>query len=433
MSRQVASGRTAAVNRVAVQDIRSSLKFSGATKVVATALTGLSAGFTYCGVVKFGLTMGKTVALFGNSTGAGDSAGITLNSGYLRGSYNNGSDVGAKSLPESMLAPNRFYKIVYTFDGANGALYLDAISSATGTFGASLATNANLSIGARTDGLLGFLGVMSAALIYKRVLTQAEILNFQRGYLPDNPAVRYEFQEGAGDTAYDTSGNGNNGTITNGTFTSDTPSKKRGVVGGNLVYNGDFEYAPPFTAATNVANRFVDGTAAGSTTNALFGWATNYFAGSGEVAISTVSPISGLGSLRISTKAINSQIYATTASFNNVSGSKTYRANENTSYTLNYKLATSVISGAANTGAGIEIRFFDGSGSTISTVATTSLTTTAPTTVYSKVFTTPTNTRYIAIQPRITGNDGTGTLIMDAWFDDIDLRPTTPVIRGVVS
>ena len=35
----------------------------------------------------------------------------------------------------------------------------------------------------------------------------------------------------------------------------------------NLLTNGDFEYAPPFTAATTSATRFIDGTATGSANN----------------------------------------------------------------------------------------------------------------------------------------------------------------------
>jgi len=63
--------------------------------------------------------------------------------------------------------------------------------------------------------------------IWSRVLTEAEILKlYYQNIVPrTNLVAEYKFNEGKGTTAYDTSGNGNNGTISGATWTFDTPTK----------------------------------------------------------------------------------------------------------------------------------------------------------------------------------------------------------------
>ena len=55
----------------------------------------------------------------------------------------------------------------------------------------------------------------------------------------------------------------------------------------------------------------------------------------------------------------------------------------------------------------------------------TKVKTTTGWTKYTTVFTTNSATREVNIEPRIYGHTGTGTLIMDAWFDDIVLKKTS--------
>ena len=52
-----------------------------------------------------------------------------------------------------------------------------------------------------------------------------------------------------------------------------------------LIPNPDFADQPPFTAATNVTNRWIDGTAGGSLTDDTYGWATTSTSG-GNLAAS---------------------------------------------------------------------------------------------------------------------------------------------------
>ena len=51
--------------------------------------------------------------------------------------------------------------------------------------------------------------------------------------------------------------------------------------------------------------------------------------------------------------------------------------------------------------------------------------TTTDWTLYTVTFTTAANTVYLAFDHRVYGHQGAATLIMDAWFDDIYLAPTT--------
>ena len=52
-------------------------------------------------------------------------------------------------------------------------------------------------------------------------------------------------------------------------------------------------------------------------------------------------------------------------------------------------------------------------------------------TEYSVTVTTNPNTRFMQVSCAVIGTTGAATLIMDAWFADIQLRPTVVGGRGV--
>lgn len=54
-------------------------------------------------------------------------------------------------------------------------------------------------------------------------------------------------------------------------------------------------------------------------------------------------------------------------------------------------------------------------------------------TKYELTFTTGATVRFITPSCLVTGNDGDGTLIMDAWFDNITLYPTTAITRSAAT
>lgn len=75
-------------------------------------------------------------------------------------------------------------------------------------------------------------GLLDEPRIWNRALTAAEIANmYFNNIVPRNGLVaEYLFNEASGSTALDTSGNGNNGTITGATYTTDVPYTLRNSI-----------------------------------------------------------------------------------------------------------------------------------------------------------------------------------------------------------
>jgi hypothetical protein len=331
-----------------------------------------------------------------------------------------------------------WHHVAATYTGSVISIYLDGnlikSISVTGTLAFS---GVSFDIGqGNTSALIAkYLDVK----VFNRALSSSEVISLLNGFIPPGIVGYWPLTEGSQSTAYDTSGNGNNGTITNGTYTSDVPMKQRSLVGGNLVYNGNFEFTPPVNTALVNNGGWLDGTGAFQTANKLFGWTCANHVGSTSVIFDTVSPINGVCSVKLSTTAASSlvQVYnadANAAGVNEISSFFYIHVLPNTSYTLNYKMKTQLHSGAATTGALIKVSERNGSNTEVTNHnSITGVLTTTGATQYSYQFTTLSNTNGVILELSITGNDGTGTLIMDAWFDDITLVQTTPPQRtGVV-
>lgn len=107
--------------------------------------------------------------------------------------------------------------LVYTFTNTTAVTAsVQAAYIGTGIDGAGAATNT-------------FIGNIMGFKHHNKVLTASEVqeLYFSRDVLASTVDGGYTLNEGAGTIAYDSSGNGNNGTITGATWSSDTPSKAR--------------------------------------------------------------------------------------------------------------------------------------------------------------------------------------------------------------
>lgn len=424
MSRQVASGRSTATNRVGVQDMKSSLSFNGtSSKVTSNSLAGLGSGFSLFIWIKPTKSLANS-AMWVNATGSNDRSAFSIINGvFSYGRYNGASWVGAVS---SSVRPvlNRWQAILCTFDGTNGKIYINGVDTTTGVgVNTPITSAANaMELGSRLSDFY-FSGLMSNEIIFNRALSKQEALSLYNGVIPTGATAIYKLGEGTGPTAYDTSGNGNHGTITSGTYTLDTPTKKRKTVNDNLVYNGDFEYAPP-TIAPCTGSGWLDGSAAGSATNNLFGWRIFNYTNSRHAYFDSMEKRSGNYSLKLSTLGAGSTIGVC----NNAEGVNytNIPCAPNTSYTLTFWMKTNYVSGSATSGA--FVRLAGGVG-----VDSTKIRTTTDWTQYSLSVTTQPTASQLFIEMRIIGNDGTATLIMDAWFDDIQLRPTTAVTRGVVT
>jgi hypothetical protein len=203
----------------------------------------------------------------------------------------------------------------------------------------------------------------------------------------------------------------------------------------NLVFNGDFEYAPAFTAATNTAARFIDGTASGSISNSIYGWSVS---GSNGFAaqFDTTEYKTGTKSMKISTTNTGSYVELFVPTYQNDKATyfgKVIPIQPNTSYTYSFWMKTNLVSGTATNGAYMALLFSAANGgsnaSCTPTINTTIVKTTQNWTQYSGTFTTTSVDAFVQINLRIYGHQGTATLIMDAWFDDIVLTKTTPDTR----
>jgi hypothetical protein len=431
--------RTAATNRVAVQDIKSSLFFnatggvtvpsSGTTSVIGNAT---NTNYSWGCRAKLSPKNAAATAFFAKaSTKYPLQLRIEANGKVRAAMYDGSMNPVAQSA--NTYTDSQWHTFVGVRAGSSIKLYIDgALVASTTTAIGDTSEASNIVIGGNTT-----FGNVSGAFITLNALTADEILrHHQTGILPYPCVVNLPFDEGAGAVAYDTSGNGNHGTITSATYTSDVPTKKRGVVGGNLVKNGDFEYAPPTNVAMTSGFKWLDGTATGSNTNYLFGWAMPSYGGSYAAKFDNTEKYNGKYSLKLSTTAISSYVRVNT----NLSTAASHALNNipclpNTSYTLSFVMKTSLISGSAATGAYASIiqKIGDGVTGAAASVSGGSVTASADWTRYTVTATTSSTARFLAVEVGITGQDGTGTLIMDAWFDDITLTPTAPVTRGVVS
>jgi len=209
-------------------------------------------------------------------------------------------------------------------------------------------------------------------------------------------------------------------------------SKARKEVNPNLVKNGDFEYAPPFVAV-QTASMWIDGTATGGNTDEKptpIGWYGSIVNGA-TCQFDTSTSHSGTKSMKLSTP--------TTGDYAEIKYRSTYYAGinpenkiicqPNTSYTCTYWMKTEYTSGDSNNGAKVTIIEGDGLGTTGTNTSGTEIKTTTDWTQYTVTFTTASTANSLNLECRIYGHTGDADLIMDAWFDDIVLKPTTPVTR----
>lgn len=230
-ARTTANSRTTATNRVAVRDMGTALRFS-AGRVEANALD-LSIGQP-C-TVAIWLTpaqLQQYAVLFANLKDASNKLyiGIRNTSNKIEGSWHNGASYlsGFRTNTLTGLSPV-FFVLVY--DGSTSFPYINGVYSSSGS--SNIGTGGvvgKLSIGS-LDGALGspFKGIIDEPRIWNRALTAQEIKDlYLNNIVPqDGLVAEYLFDEATGTTAIDTSGNGNDGTITGATYTTDVPLKLR--------------------------------------------------------------------------------------------------------------------------------------------------------------------------------------------------------------
>jgi len=442
MPRLTAGTRSTATNRQTIQNGTASLVFNGTSSYVtipnAAQISGLSA-LTILTTFKLNGIGGAAATLFTKRVDGNNRIEITVAAnGRLYSSI--GTGTSAEVISNQTLQKDVWYTNVTTYDGANINSYIGGatVNTAVAQTGAVTDGTADVLIGQRGGGLF-LKGIVKQVTVWNRALTSSEITAVTfNGSTPSGVVANYPLNEGAGTVAYDTSGNGNNGTITSGTWTRDTPTKTRKLVNNNLVYNGDFEIAPVANVAQTGNYAWINGTVSGtsSTTEPIFGWFKYSYGGTQSAMIDTSELLNGKPSLKLSTTATNSYVGMTINSLD-----ATYHKLNNipclpsTSYAASVWVKTNVTSGTATTGVRANISQLTGTGinsAGAGLTLVTGLVTSIGWTKYEGTFTTSATARFLTPELRIVGNDGAATLIADAWFADIQLYPTTPITRSAV-
>jgi hypothetical protein len=327
---------------------------------------------------------------------------------------------------------NEWHTFIGVRDGTSLKLYIDGSLAGSTT---STINDCDESSGISMFGN-GTKGVFSEGFVTLTAMTATEVMNHEiNNTLPVSCLAILPCNEGAGSIAYDTSGNGNNATITSPTWTRSSFTKSRKAVGANLIYNGDFEIAPVVNVPQTSGYKWYDGTAAGTAatghpnsvddkTSGVYFW-DRLLAGNSLLLDSTVK-YSGNYSLKLSNAVTANYMIASLADFNR---DDYIPVLPSTSYTYSYWMKTNYISGDSGGGAFIDFRLYNGARVQTDSTNGTKIKTTTDWTFYTNTFTTNATTRSLVILPTISGNTGTGTLIMDAWFDEITFNKTTPQTR----
>jgi hypothetical protein len=202
----------------------------------------------------------------------------------------------------------------------------------------------------------------------------------------------------------------------------------RESAGFNPILNSDFESVPTFVAATTTGNRWIDGNAVGSSSDDSHVWAILSITGSGSAQFDNSTSHSGTYSLKISTTAITSRIQVSNLTALNPASNALkycYPALPSTTYKLTYWMKTTVNSGTDTNGALVQLFDIDAAGAAGSSTTSTGVKTTTGWTQYSLSRTTGATAAFLLLELNIFGNQGTATLIMDAWFDDLSLYPVS--------
>jgi hypothetical protein len=104
----------------------------------------------------------------------------------------------------------------YTYDGTTANIYLNGVLDGTAAVGGPNNSNGNFIIGARNNGDGGFNGQIDDVAVWDVVLSQAQITALAGGASPNaqgSPLGFWNFDEGTGLAAADSSGNGLDGSF----------------------------------------------------------------------------------------------------------------------------------------------------------------------------------------------------------------------------
>ena len=141
---------------------------------------------------------------------------------------------------------NTWYHIANVFDGSQIRIFVNGVlDKAETVIGSVSRSSLNLAIGSHCFGGKNFFnGVIDEFAIYDYARTAEEIWNDWSAYAPESSPVAYwAFDEGSGSTAYDSSGNGNVGTLVG-------PQWVEGVSGSAVNFDGVNDYISAPTSSS---------------------------------------------------------------------------------------------------------------------------------------------------------------------------------------
>lgn len=224
--------------RIMTRDFTNSLSLSGTgSRVRATVIPNLNLGTTFALWFKARSLAGNGV-IVENSIGTSARLVVFHLGNILTAGFFNGTAYTSKA--STTLEAGRWYCSVFTWDGTNTQLYIDGVQQVATTPTPQSSGTPNFTIGARGDNTVPFGGNVGQCAIWNRALSSDEASAFFiSGTIPMSGLVgRYELNEGSGTMANDTSGSANNGTISNGTWSTDVPLKLRPASTGRVAASG---------------------------------------------------------------------------------------------------------------------------------------------------------------------------------------------------
>ena len=147
-----------------------------------------------------------------------------------------------------VVSANAWHHVAVVFSQPNVKFYIDGVETIKTLNYTPGTGNGSLRIGTMTPYGSWFNGLIDEVRIYNRALSAEEVrYHYNRG----GPIAHWKFDEGQGTTVYDSSGNGNNGTLNLGTSGNTTTSAAwvPGKFGSALSFDGVDDYvAMPLNA-----------------------------------------------------------------------------------------------------------------------------------------------------------------------------------------
>lgn len=348
------------------------------------------------------------------------------------------------------------------YDGSAIKFFLNGeelTETITGISGAMGVTTQDLRIGGYFTGatVLTFNGYIYRPILNTTLPTLAEHQNrYYNGIMSDaftsGLLLDLRMTTGSGSTLADSSQYATNGTLGGfGTITTwnssyapvklrtavstarDAVSPPRRTVGEAFVLNGDFTTVPTLVAPQTTTG-YINGTATGSAVPiAGSNWAVFGLNNSITAQIDNTVTFNGKATLKLATTDVNSRVTAQNILSATRAGMlQAIPVLPSTAYTCTFYMKTNVTSGDSDDGAHTAFVERNSEGGQVVVNADTPVKITQDWTLHTISFTTNSATRFLTIRPHVTGNTGTATLIMDAWFADFRVS-STALLRTAVS